>query len=283
MVHVDSSETVTMTPSIADGAEGHPEINAFWSRWDDEWGMTGFLGRWLERIHPRDGVDPSIRTAFEQALEIEGRITLIQPDLETGETVTYRAMLERLDDDSFLVLAPDNLPARVGDVFEMAVLGRSGRHCGMVELIGHEQVPSGGQHPIPGLRFSYPPSLDHNERRRAHRVSVAFDLAPRGRIFDGRTSGPVEVSILDLSIGGMQLKCNAHADRFSTGQTIDLDVNLPDPVGSMLIPARIASIRDDESGQQRLGIAFTQAVEGMAQLVRSIEVRRAGRRRTERV
>ncbi len=245
--------------------------------------MAGFLGRWLERITPREGVDPSIRTAFDQAMEIEGRITLLQPDADTGEPVTYRAMLERLDEDSFVVLAPDDLPARIGEVFEMAVLSRSGRQCGMVELTGHEPVPSGGQVPIPGLRFSYPPTLDHNERRRAHRVSVAFDLAPRGRIFDGRTSGPVEVSIMDLSIGGMQLKCNTHADRFAPGQTIDLDVQLPDPVGSMLIPARIASVRNDDSGQQRLGIAFNQAVEGMAQLVRSIEVRRAGRRRTERV
>ena len=257
------------------------EINDKWTGWDDEVCMTGFLGRWLERISPRESVDPLIRSAFEQAHEIEGRITLLLPDPETGETTTFHAMLERLEDASFLVLAPDNLPARIGDVFEMAVLSRSGRHCGMIELIDHEQVPSGGHRPIPGLRFSYPPSLDHNERRRAHRVSVAFDLAPRGRIFDGRTSGPVEVAIMDLSIGGMQLKCDAHADRFAAGQSIDLDVQLPDPVGSMLIPARIASIRDDDSGQQRLGIAFAQAVEGMAQLVRSIEVRRAGRRRTE--
>ena len=102
--------------------------------------MAGFLGRWLERITPREGVDPSIRTAFDQALEIEGRITLLQPDADTGEPVTYRAMLERLDEDSFVVLAPDDLPARIGEVFEMAVLSRSGRQCGMVELTGHERA-----------------------------------------------------------------------------------------------------------------------------------------------
>ena len=245
--------------------------------------MAGMFGRWLERMSPRDRVDPSVRTAFEQALELEGRITLLRPDPESGEPSSHRAMIESIDELSFLVLAPEEFVSKVGDVCEVAVLGRSGRQCGLAELIGHEQVPSGGRVPMPGLRFSYPPALDHNERRRAHRVSVAFDLAPRGRIFDGRTSGPVEVSIMDLSIGGMQLKCATHSDRFATGQSIDLDVQLPDPVGSMLIPARIASGRDDGGGHQRLGIAFTQAVEGMAQLVRSIEVRRAGRRRTERV
>lgn len=234
-------------------------------------------------MNPRDRVDPSIRAAFEQALELEGRVTLLRPDPESGDPVAHRVMIDSVDEDSLLVVAPEDFTLRSGEVCEVAVLGRAGRQCGLVQLIGHEPVPSGGRVPMAGLRFSYPPTLDHNERRRAHRVSVAFDLAPRGRIFDGRTSGPVEVSIMDLSIGGMQLRCDAHPDRFASGQTVDLDVQLPDPVGSMLIPARIASVRDDEAGQQRLGIAFTQPVEGMAQLVRSIEVRRAGRRRTERV
>jgi c-di-GMP-binding flagellar brake protein YcgR len=258
------------------------EIRSISSGWDDDEGMAGFLGRLIERIGAREVVDPAVRTAFDQAMEIEGRITLIRPDPETGSMLFHKVGMESLDDSSFLVVAQDELPMQPGDVFEVAVLGRAGRQCGMIKFLGNERVPSGGRMPMTGYRFAYPPTMDHNERRRAHRVSVGFDLAPLARIFDGRTSGPVEAAIMDLSIGGMQLKCDAHPDRFAPGQSIDLDVQLPDPVGRLLVPARVASVRHDESGLDRIGISFVQAVEGMAQLVRSIEVRRASRRRGDR-
>ena len=248
--------------------------------WDDEVGMAGLLGRWLDRLTPREVVDPAVRNAFQQALEIDGRITLIHPDPDdSGSMVMRKLVMESVDEDSFLVVAQEDLPVSIGDVFEVAVLGRAGRQCGMVQFLGHERVPSGGRIPMPGYRFAYPPSMEHNERRRAHRVSVGYDLAPRARVFDGKTSGPVESLIMDLSIGGMQLRCDSHPDRFAAGQSIDLDVELPAPVGRLLVPVRIASMRTDESGQDRLGVSFIQPVEGMAQLVRSIEVRRAGRRR----
>lgn len=258
------------------------EIRSISTVWDDDEGMAGFLGRLIERIGAREVVDPAVRSAFEQAMEIEGRVTLIRPDPETDSMLFHKIAMESVGDTSFLAVAQDELHMQPGDVFEVAVLGRAGRQCGMVEFLGNEQVPSGGRAPMAGYRFAYPPTMEHNERRRAHRVSVGFDLAPLARIFDGRTSGPVEASIMDLSIGGMQLKCDAHPDRFASGQSIDLDVQLPEPVGRLLVPARVASIRRDETGKERLGISFVQAVEGMAQLVRSIEVRRASRRRGER-
>ena len=87
---------------------------------------------------------------------------------------------------------------------------------------------------------------------------------------------------MDLSIGGLQLRCMPHPDRLVTGQTVDLELHLPEPVGSMIVPVRLAGIRPGEQESQwRIGVAFTTPVEGMAELVRSIEIRRARRRRSE--
>ena len=137
---------------------------------------------------------------------------------------------------------------------------------------------------MPGWRLAYPPTLTVNERRSAHRVHVGFDLAPRAFIIDGRSSGPIEAQVMDLSIGGLQLRCSTTSDRLAGGQTVDLELHLPDPVGSILVPVKLAAIRSDEQrGYCRLGVSFNGTIDGMAELVRSVEIRRARRRRLETV
>lgn len=248
--------------------------------------MPGFISKILERIAPREHVDSGVLEAFQQALGLNGQVHLMTMDGESGDVRTWRADLESVGQDSFLASEPslgaELLAPQLEDVFEVAVLTRQGRQCGMACCIGRELIPSGGRVPMPGYRFAYPPSLVANERRKSHRVPVGFDMAPLARIFDGRSSGPVEANIMDLSIGGLQVRCHSFPSRFAAGQTVDMEINLPEPVGSMLAPVRIASVRPDTSGQQdRIGVAFVQPIEGMATLVRNIDLRRARRRRSE--
>ena len=250
--------------------------------------MSRFFSSLMDRFSEREHVDPEVRQAFQQALDLEGCIRLLipEPGVQEQGIRVWRAGLIAVDADSFTIDTPsdgrDRWQCEVGGTFEVAVLTRRGRQCGLTQCLERTAIQTGGSKSMPGWTLAYPPSLTVNERRRAHRVSVGFDLAPRAGIIDGRSSGPIEAQVMDLSIGGLQLRCAPWPDRLQVGQTVDLELHLPEPVGSMLVPVRLAAIRpSDHESQWRIGVAFTTPVEGMAELVRSIEIRRAQRRRSE--
>jgi len=250
--------------------------------------MSRFISNLMDRFSEREHVDPEVRQAFQQAMDLEGCIRLLIPEIGPDEQSirVWRAGLVAVDETSITIDMPsdgrDRLQCDVGGTFEVAVLTRRGRQCGLTQCLERSAIQTGGTKSMPGWKLAYPPSLTVNERRRAHRVSVGFDLAPKACIIDGRSSGPIEAQVMDLSIGGLQLRCMPHPDRLVTGQTVDLELHLPEPVGSMIVPVRLAGIRPGEQESQwRIGVAFTTPVEGMAELVRSIEIRRARRRRSE--
>ena len=250
--------------------------------------MPRFLSKLIDRLSEREVVDPEVRQAFQQAMDLEGCIRLLLPEAglhEQGIRV-WRAGLISVGAESFTIDMPSDGRERwqceVGGTFEVAVLTRQGRQCGLTQCLERTAIQTGGSKAMPGWTLAYPPTLTVNERRRAHRVPVGFDLAPRAAIIDGRSSGPIEAQVMDLSIGGLQLRCAPWPDRLHAGQTVDLELHLPEPVGSMLVPVRLAGIRPgDQESQWRIGVAFTTPVDGMAELVRSIEIRRARRRRSE--
>ena len=249
--------------------------------------MPRFLSNLMDRFTEREHVDPEVREAFQQAMELEGCLRLLVPETGSEQGIrVWRAGLIAVDPESATIDTPsdgrDRWQCDAGETFEVAVLTRRGRQCGLAQCLERTTIQTGGSKSMPGLRLAYPPSLTVNERRRAHRVQVGFDLAPRACIIDGRSSGPIEAHVMDLSIGGLLLRCTPWPGRLSSGQVVDMELHLPEPVGSILLPIRLAGIRSGEQDSQwRIGVAFTAPVEGMAELVRSIEIRRARRRRSE--
>ena len=249
--------------------------------------MPGFLSTLLERFSDREHVDEQVRHAFQQAMDLDGCIRLLSPDPHgDGGVRTWCAAIVSVNPADIVVDTPsdgkDRWQLEQGQTIEVAILSRHGRQCGLAQCTERVTIETGGSKPMTGWKLAYPPSLTVNERRSAHRVPVGFDLAPQAFIIDGRSSGPIESQVMDLSIGGLQLRCAPAADRLAEGQTVDLELHLPDPVGAVLVQVQLASIRPDEQfGHCRLGVSFNGMVEGMAELVRTIEIRRARRRRLE--
>ena len=251
--------------------------------------MPGFLSNLLERFSDREHVDEQVRHAFQQAMDLDGCVRLLSPDSqEDGGMRTWCAAIVSVNEADILIDTPsdgkDRWQLEQGQTIEVAILSRQGRQCGLAQCTARVAIETGGSKPMPGWRLAYPPSLTVNERRSAHRVQVGFDLAPQAFILDGRSSGPIESQVMDLSIGGLQLRCAPAADRLAQGQTVDLELHLPEPVGSVLVQVKLAAIRcDEQAGHCRIGVSFNGAVDGMAELVRAVEIRRARRRRLETV
>jgi c-di-GMP-binding flagellar brake protein YcgR len=251
--------------------------------------MPRFLSTLLERFSDRVDVDDQVRSAFQQAMELNGSIQLLTPDTqEAGGKRTWHATLASVNTTDIIIDTPahgqDRWQPEQGQTIEVAVQTRHGRQSGRVQCIERTIIETGGSKPMLGWRLAYPPSLTVNERRRAHRVQVGFDLAPQACIIDGRSSGPIEAHIMDLSLGGGQLRCALTSGRLGTGEVVDVEVRLPDPVGVVLVPVRLTTVRAEEhGGYSRVGLSFNDTIEGMADLVSTIETRRARRRRFEPV
>ena len=64
----------------------------------------------------------------------------------------------------------------VGGTFEVAVLTRQGRQCGLTQCFERTAIQTGGSKAMPGWT-PRTPTLTVNERRRAHRVPVGFPIS----------------------------------------------------------------------------------------------------------
>lgn len=248
---------------------------------------SGWFGKGLRRFL-RDGGSTD-QTAQTHALLLSGQrggaeVRLRVLDDRQAPDHSMWTAIHSVAMDHLIVLQPHHHGGpwylKGGQVVELTIDGPQGRFLGTSRTLGGASIDSGSVRPLAGYRLSIPAALTSSERRQTHRVSVAFDLAPAATFFCGPGDRSIDAAILDLSIGGARLRCHCPVSDLFSGLTGDIRVQLPEPVGDVLIPCEVAAMTPDRHRERcQIGVKFDGDVPGIEALIRSIELRRAARRR----
>jgi hypothetical protein len=247
----------------------------------------GWLGKGIRRFL-RDAVPeetgPQTRSLLLSGQRGAAEVRLRVLDDRNAPDHPMWTALHSVVGDHLIVLQPHHEGGpwylKGGQVVELTVDGPQGRFLGTSRTLGPASIDSGSMRPLAGYRLSIPAALTSSERRQTHRVSVAFDLAPVATFFCGPGDRSIDAAVLDLSIGGARMRCHCLASDLFMGLTGDLRVHLPEPVGDVLIPCEVAAMSPDRQNDRcQIGVRFVGDVPGIEPLIRSIELRRAARRR----
>ena len=216
---------------------------------------------------------------LRQALKSDIQLIRWQDD---GSPETVSTTLLAVERTGLVSVRPDaGHRIRPGEPIEIVLQGGGGRFRGRVRCLGHGELPSGGHRPIPTLRLSLPSQLEGGERRRSHRVSVGFDLAPTARLRDPESGKNWLADILNISVEGLQLRSRDDNPSILPGDILWVDADLPQPVGVLDRPIRVMNVRrDGRSNRCIVGVVLMESVPELSEFVRSAEIRRAARLRS---
>ncbi|MDG2423332.1 MAG: PilZ domain-containing protein [Phycisphaerales bacterium] len=216
---------------------------------------------------------------LRQALKSDIQLVRWRDD---GTPEAVETTLISVDRTGVVVVRPDaGHRVRPGEPLEIVLQGGGGRFRGRVRCLGHGERPSGGNRPILTLRLSLPSRLEGGERRRSHRVSVGFDLAPTGRLRDPESGKEWLADILNISVEGLQLRSRDGNPGILPGDVLWIDADLPQPVGLLDRPIRVMNVRrDGRSDRYLLGVVLMESVPELSEFVRGAEIRRATRLRS---
>ena len=201
---------------------------------------------------------------------------------DNGHLETLETTLVALDREGMAVSRPESGGrVRPGELLEIVLQGGGGRFRGEVQCLGPSELPSGGSRPMATLRLSLPTHFEGGERRRTHRVSVGYDLAPTGWLRDPGSGRQWQADIIDISVDGMQLRSREGNPGILPGDMLQFDAELPQPVGLLERPVRVMNARRDrQSLGHVLGVILEEPVEALPEFIRRTEIRRAARRRS---
>lgn len=144
----------------------------------------------------------------------------------------------------------------------------AGHLTGETEVLGRQQIESGGSSTLHGYVLAIPHGLDLEERRSDKRSESTVNLAREVELYHQEDAEPVRGVVQNLSVGGMQIRTHNDQHKLEQGDRVRLVVHLPAPVGGinkMVTIARLAANRNKR--QQILGIAFERQIDGLAELL----------------
>lgn len=236
--------------------------------------IASMLG--LEEVHER-----TVREVIDAAVERSAVVGLssdasdVYPDpnccvldaIDGGELVLWR-----VGEGS----RPDIVP---GARFHVAIASSRGFHRGETTILSRwiEQDERGARTRA-GYRASIPLTLVHMQRRGTHRVPVAFDLAPKAKLFHGESEEPrCVVPILDLSEGGIRLRVPDDF-QFEVGQELLVDAEFPSALPSFRSRAEVVRLGNSKTpGSKTLALRLFEPPTDLSRAIRALELRRGGR------
>lgn len=191
-------------------------------------------------------------------------------------------VIEAVDGDA-LILVPTGGESRrdivPGARFHIAIASSRGFHRGETTILSRftEQDKHGSGRRI-GFRASLPPTLAHFQRRGAHRVPVAFDLAPKADLFQPSVESPLcTATILDLSEAGIRVRV-ASEHPFEIGQAVAIDARFPSAIPSFRSETEVVRVGSSKvPGSQTLGLRLIDPPIELARSIRTLDVRRGNR------
>ena len=174
-------------------------------------------------------------------------------------------------------------PLVTGEQLRMTFLTDDGLMSGRTESKGRFKVPSGGEQMILGYRLTIPRSLAVESGREYERVLVIPGLILEAELHTFSQHQPIHGVVLDISEGGMKIRCRNAKGKLGNGQRVYLKVELPDPIGLLTEMVRIVHISpDDRMDRHLVGISFRHRIDGLGHFLEQHEkkqrrrLRRAG-------
>ncbi len=193
--------------------------------------------------------------------------------------------IEQVRSDDFVIGQPtvDGLQHSLatGEQLRMSFLTENGLMSGRTESRGRIKVPSGGEQMIRGYRLTIPKTLEVDTRREHERVLVIPGLILEAELRTFSQQQPIHGVVLDISEGGMKIRCRNAKGKLGNGQRVYLKVELPEPVGLLTEMVRIVHVSPDERMDRHLiGVSFRHRIEGLGRFLEQHEKQRRRLRRT---
>lgn len=249
------------------------------------------MGAWLSRVRQalsgRTTARGAVRRALISAQRSRARVEL-QPVWHRGELAkVIEATIEQVRANDLVISQPTidgfRHPLAMREQLRMSFLTDDGLMTGRTEAKGRIKVPSGGEQMILGYRLTIPRSLEIDSRREHERVLVIPGLILEAELHTFSQHQPIHGVVLDISEGGMKIRCRNAKGKLGNGQRVYLKVELPDPIGLLTEMVRIIHVSPDERMDRHLiGIAFRHRIGGLGQFLEQHEkkqrrrLRRAG-------
>ena len=197
------------------------------------------MGAWLSRVRQalsgRTTARGAVRRALISAQRSRARVEL-QPVWHRGELAkVIEATIEQVRANDLVISQPTidgfRHPLAMREQLRMSFLTDDGLMTGRTEAKGRIKVPSGGEQMILGYRLTIPRSLEIDSRREHERVLVIPGLILEAELHTFSQHQPIHGVVLDISEGGMKIRCRNAKGKLGNGQRVYLKVELPDPIG----------------------------------------------------
>lgn len=240
---------------------------------------------WFKNIAARLGLDDTsdngvraILTAAAARSAIVGigsNEYMVSPEAECG-------MVDSVEEDALsIVFAPEMRGSQciLGESLSIAVATNRGFYRGKATVLSRWRDSGGaGSRARVGIRVSIPEALVHVQRRLAHRVSVAFDLAPRGQITRFDEQAPfAETLIMDVSSSGLRVRAPEHVV-LEPGTLLTLDAQFPSAIPSFQTTTEVVRTSSSRTPKTvMIGLRFTQPMPELEKAIRALDLRRRTR------
>ena len=223
------------------------------------------------------------RRLIEQAYRDRARLDLIENNGQESGSV-MAAAIEHIAEgaNSFVINQPSvgaatiQLPTHL----ELRVTFRldKERYTFQTQSLGRAKIRSGGNRMIYGYKLAMPDEVNHSvQQRSVFRIRVGIDLAPGANVeLDGGEPLHLNGIVDDLSVGGMLITTNQSLKGANVGQSGTARFSLPEPVGDVEVSIQIRHL-DRGSRLNAIGLEFQNKIEGLAEMIRTHELKRAKR------
>jgi c-di-GMP-binding flagellar brake protein YcgR len=249
------------------------------------------VGTWLTKMKQalsgEAEVIASIRKELSALQRSRAKVTLqlVGPN---APNESLASVIEHVRANDIVISQPSSgaltRPLAAGERVRIMFATSSGLNAGESRVIGRIKLPSGAGGTFFGYRLSIPVSLHTVDRREFRRIPMEKTSAPlvhlamKNESNAGMACASASGSIMDISMGGMQVRLDGSAGPINPGSSVTIIADFPPPVGSINHPAKVVRFdHDPQTGLTRLGLQFEAPIPNLARFLSQFEKRSARR------
>ncbi len=223
----------------------------------------------LSAAVPADEADtPHVGAVIAEAAAANLPITLARCDPGT-RPLPIETSIDAATEQSITIGRPTYKPGQrslvPGERLQIRFTLNGGIYTGTTSVLAKFEPREGAV----GYHLALPHSLVVDDRRRAERVSIAFDVAPPAELLNAPTHRPLADGILvDLAIGGARIRSQS-ASPMRSGDRVVLRARLSDDLRLHALATVVHAGRRPD-GSTDVGVRFTTEVPELDRYLRDV-------------
>jgi hypothetical protein len=246
--------------------------------------VSDWLSRLRSVLQGRPGGAVDVRKTLLAAQRSRARVEL-EPLRPTARLdLVLATTIEQVRKDGFVISQPvmggTVRPLARYEPYRISFTGPNGRTTGQTHALGRTQIRAGNGGVIYGYRLALPDALYIVDPRRELRMLLEEDLIVEAELQVLERRIPIQALVQDLSPSGACLRCRNASAPARSGQSAQLKLKLPEPIGEILETAKIVSVeRDPDVSGCAVRIVFEKKNQAIAAALRdAARLARPGRR-----